>query len=208
MNKNLLIAVIVLSFILVGLGLFYLYSSKPRQFSKCSVTGQLSRYGKGEIITSNPFFATDDFSNFGDNGAAYNLNKNFRGRTGVVAVHPQLDKTKTFITQRVYLEPGYKYALKVAVADIAGWIPETDGICECMDGILKIKVLDSSTGQEEMLLDCVLDSRDDWQDFSFDISKYAGKTINITAEGHVGGPCGDWCGEWVALDYFYVEKIK
>lgn len=161
------------------------------------------------IITSNPFFETEDFSSW--EGNYYNDNSRVppgSNHLGIVVIHPIDVNTYRYISQEISLDSGSSYVLKASVGNIAG-LTDYAGPCgEAADVIIRIKILDKSTGNEETLFDGIVKPEDTWLELSYDISRYAGKTIEFKAEGIAGGPGGDWCGEWAALDYFYVEKIS
>jgi len=127
------------------------------------------------------------------------------GRAGIFVIHP-LDRDKgRFIKQAVMLPKDGKYVLKISVANIAGKIdysPPTP----CNDVGIKVNILDQTTGNTVTIADIVVNSDEGWRDLSYDVSSYAGKEIMLTVESYAGGPCGDWAGEWAAVDYVDIVK--
>jgi hypothetical protein len=176
-------------------------------FWKTSLRQPLTTETPEGIITFNPFFETEDyfswFGNFGHNLTAVPPGTN---HYGIVIIHPIDNQTPSIITQRVDLPEG-NLVLKASVGNIAG-LTDFAGSCgDCADVIIQIKIYDYSTRTEETLFDDVVKPSDGWVELSYDISRYSGKPIEFKAFGIAGGPCSNWCGEWAALDYFYIEKI-
>ena len=128
----------------------------------------------------------------------------FSDKTGVVIIHPIDVTTPRYLTQDITLPAKGEFYLVAEAADIADYINLT---CKstCSDGIIKI-VITSPTARKAMF-EKVLDSRNGWQTLILNISSYAGLPITFSIEGHAGGPCSDWCGEWLGVNKFYIGKL-
>ena len=60
---------------------------------------------------------------------------------------------------------------------------------------------------QEKIYDAEINSSQGWRSLYLDISDYKNKVITFNIEGHAGGSCADWCGEWATVDEFYVGKL-
>jgi hypothetical protein len=118
--------------------------------------------------------------------------------TGILIVNPTNISAPKFLSQNLTL-PFKNITLVVKVTNLKYYLGSK---CKCSDSIIKIKI------NEDTIYEDVIDSRDGWKTIALDISKYAGKNITFTMEGHAGGPCGKWCDEFPALDKFYVAVQK
>lgn len=123
---------------------------------------------------------------------------------GIASLHPiSIDKPR-FMTQRISLPAGKELLLKVGIANLARYYGEPYEPGGCYDNIMVIKI--SAIRESEIIYNESINTNEGWKDLEFDISKYAGKNISITVEGHAGGPCGNWNGEFGAVDYLYVKE--
>ena len=125
-------------------------------------------------------------------------------KTGVVIIHPIDVTTPRYLTQDITLPAKHEFYLVVEAANIADYIKKP---CKeaCSDAIVKI-IITSPTARKAMF-EKVLDSRNGWQTLVLNISSYAGIPITLSIEGHAGGPCSDWCGEWLGVNKFYVGQL-
>jgi hypothetical protein len=87
-----------------------------------------------------------------------------------------------------------QYLLNVGVSDIRNDSGENSEV-----GI-KIRIGQNSSCSET-LVDRVLKFEDGWQDWSFNITNYAGHEVYIKAESY----STNWQSAWAAVDYFYVN---
>lgn len=90
------------------------------------------------------------------------------------------------------------------IANLADWIDPCK--TSCSDVIMRIKIKDLSTGIEETVYENVINSKEGWKTLNLDISKYGNKAVTFKVESFAGGPCGNWCGEWAAIDYLAVGE--
>lgn len=119
-------------------------------------------------------------------------------RYSVVIIHPVDKQTGRYIEQTVFLpKNGKNYYLVFGISNRA----DTLGPAECSDNIFKLVVIDKHTNKTYTLFQESINSKDGWKDFAINISKFAGKEITIILESLAGGPCGEWRGEWGAVDY-------
>jgi len=125
-------------------------------------------------------------------------------RKGIIVIHPQ-NRTAPrprYWAQNISLPAG-NLVLVASIGDVADYI---DGCASaCSDAIIKIKIFDHTRSSEDTIYEDVVDWR--WKDVFLNISEYQNKTITFKIEGHAGGPCAEWCGEWAAIDKFYIARI-
>jgi len=131
------------------------------------------------------------------------LPQKFGNKKGIVVEHPPAINFGVFIAQNVTLKN--KSVLVAEIANLADFLEPCS--VSCSDAVVKIKITDTLTNIEERIYEDVLDSRDGWKIVALDISKYDGKNITFKIEVFSGGPCGEMCGEWLAIDRFYVGEI-
>jgi hypothetical protein len=117
-----------------------------------------------------------------------------------------LIETPTFIAQNITLDTDGTLVLIATVANVAEWIDPCKQ--SCSDGIIIIKITDINTKTTDIIFDDVIDSREGWKTIALNISRYKDKSIIFSIEGHAGGPCGAWCGEWLAVDKFLIGKLS
>jgi hypothetical protein len=126
-------------------------------------------------------------------------------RKGVMLIHPGRE-TPSFIEQNVSLPKG-KIFLFVTIADIVDdydkFFNKTSQ-CTIADVFFKIKII--SNNEENIIFTRVVNSKEGWVDVVLDISKFSGKNIIIKIESYAGG-YDPWCGEFAAVDKFYVAKV-
>ncbi len=158
-----------------------------------------------KIVTKNPEFYPDDRSWQG-NYRYYGepISSDSKSKDGLVIIHPVDIQTPTYVFQEVKLEEGKKYLLKARVANIAKY--SFSSATGCDDSIIIIKLTDTKTGNDTELFNEVLNTEQGWKTISIDVSNFSGKNVILQAEGHAGGPCGKWSGEWSAVDYLYIEE--
>ena len=125
-------------------------------------------------------------------------------RKGVVVFHPLTVNVGSYIAQNMVLPS--KPVLVARVANLADWIDPCK--TSCSDSIVRIKITDRSTYNEETVYENVLNSKDGWKTVALDLSKYANKDVAFKVEGYAGGPCSQWCQEWTAVDYFGVGQLS
>jgi hypothetical protein len=126
-------------------------------------------------------------------------------RKGVMLIHPGKE-TPSFIQQDVSLPEG-KILLFATIADIANdynkFFNKTSK-CLIADVFFKIKII--SNDKEDTIFTKVVDSEEKWVDVILDISKFSSKNVTIKIESYAGG-YDPWCGEFAAVDKFYVAKV-
>jgi hypothetical protein len=126
-------------------------------------------------------------------------------RKGVMLIHPGKE-TPRFIEQDVSLPKG-KIFLFATIADIANdynkFFNKTNQ-CLIADVLFEIKII--SGDKENVIFTKVVDSEEKWVDVVLDISKFSGKNVTMRIESH-GGGYDPWCGEFAAVDKFYVVKV-
>jgi len=128
------------------------------------------------------------------------------GRKGVIAIHPISVNEGSYIEQSATLPQQTPLKLYIGAADIAGKvnIPTSKynfTASKCDDVGFIVKLTDVNANKEKILDNFVINAKDGWKDFAYDISGYAGKTVTVRVESYAGGPCGKWVGEWAAVDY-------
>ena len=151
-------------------------------------------------------FVSGDTGKWESNGFYTNCSVN--GRDGIIIIHPINRSLGKYVQQETLLPEMKRYKLIIGVANIAGKnicpeLPAASEVlsaCSCSDSGIKIIIIDKSDNSTETLSEFIVDSREGWKDYKFDISRYAGKNIIIRLESFEGGPCGV-CAEWSAVDY-------
>jgi hypothetical protein len=129
----------------------------------------------------------------------------FIERKGIFSLHPISTSVPVFLAQNITL-PKRRCILVASVANLADVWNSSCSI-SCSDAVIKIKIFDYEKGKEDTIYEGVVDSREGWKDIYLEISKYMGRNIAFKIEGHAGGPCGEWCGEYAAVDKFYVAEL-
>ena len=122
---------------------------------------------------------------------------------GVISIHPISPSTPNFLAQNISLEDGSKkYILVAKYANIAFYTRPSK--IDCSDVIIRVEIIDNVYLKKDLIYEDLADSREGWKTVFLNISKYSGKDIGFKIEGISGGPCGNWSGEWAAVDKFYV----
>jgi hypothetical protein len=195
-----LILLLVMTYLLIR---FDVFSYKP----KC-------RYIKNCDFSYNPSpdeWVTNGFYNYGNYtlGAGWYENSvPVNGRSTLMLMHPQSPDRPTTINQTFYLPVilgKTKYILRASVANIGNYWYETVKATGCFDNGFVLKIIDNK-GQENKLLDTVVNSKDGWKEFKFDISNYNAQTVTVQLESWASGHCG-FGGTFGAVDYIDVELV-
>jgi len=225
------IVIICVAIVLVAIFTFYLVSNiwlLPKKFGKFDYTQKQSRFPEGviknpDILYPNPpgglikNLASHEWRGVGlyFYGTLY---FDGDGRSGIAVIHPENTTLGRYIEQDVVIPKGKKYVLKVGIADIAGDyehcncafdIMKIEGDIKkvCNDVGFKIKIIDDAK-RETILYDGIANIKEGWKDLSLDLGDtYSGKNVTIRVESYAGGPCGDWAGEWAAVDYVYLQEL-
>jgi len=122
-------------------------------------------------------------------------------RYGIFQIHPYQNGIGYIESANpIFLPQNETYKLKTAISDIRNDCPN------CSDVGFKIKIK-NETGDWETLNESIVNFNDGWLDLSFDISNYAGQNVSIRVESFDGG-LRNWCSEWAAVDYLYIENSK
>jgi parallel beta-helix repeat protein len=122
-------------------------------------------------------------------------------RYGIFQIHPYQNGIGYIESANpIFLPPNETYKLKTAISDIRNDCPN------CSDVGFRIKIK-NETGDWETLNESIVNFNDGWLDLSFDISKYAGQNVSMMVESFDGG-LRNWCSEWAAVDYLYIENSK
>lgn len=134
-------------------------------------------------------------------GNGWHENMTIDGRDNVIVIHPIDTKNGRFIEQEVYLPKGKSYRLLIGIANIASKIfyaKETG----CDDVGIKVVIIDKDSGEKTEVFNTIVNSLDGWMDLAVDLrNRFSGKKIIVRVESYAGGPCGNWRGEWGAVDY-------
>lgn len=138
----------------------------------------------------------------GDGYAGFN-NKTLGGRTGVAILHPVDRLRGRFIAQPVQLPKG-AYRLYAGVANAGGMSSLYRYSGECADVGIRMTIEDVSQNKTYIVFNKIL-KNDGWHDYAIDVgSTVSGKTV-LRAESYAAdGGCGDWNGEWAAIDYIAI----
>ncbi|MBI4177283.1 MAG: hypothetical protein HY516_02855 [Candidatus Aenigmarchaeota archaeon] len=131
-------------------------------------------------------------------------NRSIDGRQGIVLLHPVSTTQPRYMENKFNLVAGNKYKLQVASANVAGKAPFANAT-RCDDSII---ALSAKSGENEKRREFVVNSNDGWVLFSIDISEFAGSETVVRVSGVSGGPCGDWNGEWSAVDMVEIVNYK
>lgn len=121
-------------------------------------------------------------------------------RYGIFQIHPNNDTRIGYIESAnpIFLPPNETYSLKANISDIRNDCPNFSDVG------FRIKIKNEN-GDWKTLNESIVNFNDGWLDLSFDISNYAGQNVSIRVESFDGG-LRNWCSEWAAVDYFYIEN--
>ena len=197
LNKRI---VLLIALVIVIIGTVNYYNSL--------VSNQSPQYTNKTTLNKNPDFIYSESGWLADllvgdwyAKRAYYHRGVIQGRNGVMVIHPISESENNYIRQDVFLPTGKNYGLILSLNDIAGKVSYAEPT-DCNDVRFIVKIIDKESEKENAISDVIVNSLDGWVDLTFDVSDYAGKFITMQVESHAGGPCGDWKGEWAAVDYF------
>ena len=121
-------------------------------------------------------------------------------RNGIFVVHPYRDSIGYVESNMIALPPDETYSLKLAISNVR------NDCSPYSDVGFKIKIR-NQTEDFETLDNLVVNFNDGWLDLSYDISSYAGQTVEVRVESYDGG-LAKWCSEWAAVDYLFIMDSK
>lgn len=150
-----------------------------------------SWYSNGDYYNSTSYYSNKT-NNF--------LNKEGRG---IVLIHPQNFTTPSFLAQNITLGND-AYVLVAEYGEIASYFNSS---CGDSDAIIKIKILDIDKNVEVNAYEDIIKESDGWKKVALVLNAYAGKNITFKIEGYAGGS-SEWCGEYAAVNKFYIGKIN
>jgi hypothetical protein len=225
MNRQLLIASIVLFLLIVAIVAFLLtlqpsftitsLSSKPTLLGTYIKNPDIIHSAAGFLSLSQGVSSADLLPTSSDwNGTAfvgYSVIP-MGGRNGIAIIHPVDTKTGRFIEQETYLPSG-KYKLVFGIANVADVFPPEvlqSGIGgfvgNCADVGIKVIVTDLEKRKDYVVFDKII-RNGRWYDYSVDLSSYfSNKRIKVRVESYAAdGGCGIWNGEWAAVDYIDIQ---
>jgi hypothetical protein len=225
MNKQLLLVVIVLFFLIVAITAFFSIqgphftvtslSSKPTLLGTYIKNPDIIHSAAGFLSLSPGVSPGDLLPSSSDwNGTAfvgYSI-ISLGGRNGIAIIHPVDTKAGRFIEQETNLPSG-KYKLVFGIANVADMFPTEvlqSGIGgfagDCSDVGIKIIVSDLQKGEDYVVFDKII-RNGRWYDYSVDLSSYfSNKRIKVRAESYAADKgCGIWNGEWAAVDYIDIQ---
>ena len=156
--------------------------------------------------TTIPVFNSD--SKWYRNGAGY-----FSGsippesnHKGIIGLSPDFVDIPAGIGQNITL-PNGNLALFVSYANLAPYFTNDSDSCNCLAGVIRIKIIDYDTKNAATIFEDVVFTNESWKDVALDISKYADKNIAFQAEGWGDSPCG-FCGVFPFIDKFYIATLS
>jgi hypothetical protein len=225
MNKQLLLVVIVLFFLIVAITAFFSIqgphftvtslSSKPTLLGTYIKNPDIIHSYAGFLSLSQGVSPNDLLPTSSDwNGTAfvgYSITP-LGGRNGIAIIHPVDTKTSRFIEQETNLPSG-KYKLVFGIADVADMFPTEvlqSGIGgfvgDCADVGIKVIVTDLEKRKDYIVFDKII-RNGRWYDYSVDLSSYfSNKRIKVRVESYAADKgCGIWNGEWAAVDYIDIQ---
>jgi hypothetical protein len=123
---------------------------------------------------------------------------------GIVLIHPINFTTPRFLAQNITLI-NEVYILVAEFANIANYFNHS---CGDSDAIVKIKILDYTSNDEFIIYEDIIKESDGWKKIALVLNGYQNKNITFKIEGYSGGYGGEWCGEYAAVNKFYVGKLK
>ena len=122
-------------------------------------------------------------------------------RCGIFPIHPYPNGIGFVESANpIFLPPNETYKLKTAISDIRNDCPSYSDVG------FRIKVK-NETEDWKILDERIVNFNDGWLDLGFDLSNYAGQNVSIRVESFDGG-LRNWCSEWAAVDYLYIENSK
>lgn len=145
-------------------------TSKPAPGARVAKSGKAATSTGNRLPTDVEKFASGwKVKNWGRSGMRPGLRKNLLGRSDVLMTHPESKEVPCILYRSTKVPAGKKSTLRFAVNnhDQGNWT-----LVVRIDG-------------EEVLEEPIDDSK--WEDFSFDLTKYEGTTINIELENRASG---------------------
>jgi hypothetical protein len=121
---------------------------------------------------------------------------------GISSTQPSPIPLLPAVIQNAALQDKNKYILIIQLANSRSPCSE-----KCTDSLFKIKILDCSSNEEEMIYEDVINGEEGWKTIPLDISRYVNKTIIFKLDHYAGGPCGMWCSEELFIKKFYIGKL-
>jgi hypothetical protein len=122
-------------------------------------------------------------------------------RYGIFVIHPYDNGTVGYLESNpITLLPSDTYTLHLAISDFRNDCPPNSDVG------FRIKIKNETSGWET-LDDLIVNFNDGWLNLSYDTSSYANQTVSIRVESYAGGVM-NWCSEWAAVDYFYIQNSK
>ncbi|MBI1972251.1 MAG: hypothetical protein HYS53_03030 [Candidatus Aenigmarchaeota archaeon] len=155
-----------------------------------------------ETLVSYGFRAGEELNSWEENDAGWVVGP-VSGKSGIVVLHPVSVKETRYVQKKVLLPASGAYKLQVVAANIAG-AAEFAGSAGCDDSFV---VLSAGAEKDVNRQEFLVNSADGWKTLSLDISRFAGREVTVRVEGMAGGPCGDWAGEWSAVDSIEIIKL-
>ena len=121
---------------------------------------------------------------------------------GIVIIHPFNPSKPRFLAQNISLIDD----VHVLVVEIGNVVGHFNVSCGNSDAIFKIKVLDIDKKTEATVYEDIVKESDGWKTVAIVMHPYSGRNITFKVEGHAGGPDSIWCGEYAAVNKFYIAK--
>jgi len=122
-------------------------------------------------------------------------------RCGIFQIHPYRDGIGYIESaNHIFLPPNETYKLKVSISNIRNDCPPNSDVGFRMQ-------IRNETENWKTLQDLTVNFNDGWLDLSYNVSDYAGQNVWIRVESYDGG-VRNWCSEWAAVDYFYIENSE
>jgi hypothetical protein len=122
-------------------------------------------------------------------------------RCGIFQIHPYQDGIGYIESaNHIFLPPNETYKLKVSISNIRNDCPPNSDVG------FRIQIR-NETENWKTLQDLTVNFNDGWLDLSYNVSDYAGQNVWIRVESYDGG-VRNWCSEWAAVDYFYIENSE
>jgi hypothetical protein len=122
-------------------------------------------------------------------------------RCGIFQIHPYRDGIGYIESaDHIFLPPNETYKLKVSISNIRNDCSPNSDVG------FRIQIR-NETENWKTLQDLTVNFNDGWLDLSYNVSDYAGQNVRIRVESYDGG-VRNWCSEWAAVDYFYIENSE
>ena len=132
---------------------------------------------------------------FGFKSNGFATNDEFKGRKGIVVLHPVDTNKPRYLETPEFLLPDSGF-LVIGFAN--------RGFGSSDDNVFKVYLIDTNKKLSIKIDEFVISGKDGWKDIAYPIktllSEFSNKKVKVRVEGWAGGQ-NIWMGEWGIIDY-------